>query len=725
MKFIKYFAIILTSLIACSCSSNNTYHNNDETVVISVEESNYYDVKSTNPKEVKRGSNVSFKIDFNDGYGFKESSAGYYENGFLKINNVQYSETIHINCAELINVSVATPSDCHYKITSANPLFVEKGQNAVFDIQFDEGYVFESSSAGYYKNGKLTLEKVENNIEVFVLAKLAGNIHIQIKYDEVVGLIKVNGVLTNSYYGDYGETITLEAIPLEERRFVCWSYNGYIKENMPYSFERVFNITLKEDVVLYANFWNHEDNTIVYYGNSGSTECGDEAIYYPHVKGNHVRINTIQGSNAFKKAGYLLDSWNTKQDGSGTRIGLGSRVKIPDIKEPLVLYAIWIKETNCDLFEFELLENSSYALTKCYSQDDTIVIPEFYNDLPITVIKKDSFNSLSFNTLYLSTKIKEVEEQTIKDCINFSDFHFFDSLDSIPNNFSLINPSKLYINANTDPCYAGSYQNAFVRKTDLLLECDSEKIVFIGNSNTMYSIDGSIISETFKKDVLCYGVQSGVGVAWELACLREYCRDENNTIVFCCEFGSDSVGSFTEHKYYAAEINYDLLLAIDFNELKFSNVYGGYSKYKELKKLATVTPYSKNDFGCDNYGCLKMKTEPYRSDDWCSSIVNVNFNFYKNGGFNWAENYCSKFTKSKVLISSCSFNKNCIDASLRETFYNEYQQSIIDYIQYPVISKLKDYAFTGTAFATDNYHLIYSYAVERTNKLISDLSGWL
>lgn len=115
--------------------------------------------------------------------------------------------------------------------------------------------------------------------------------------------------------------------------------------------------------------------------------------------------------------------------------------------------------------------------------------------------------------------------------------------------------------------------------------------------------------------------------------------------------------------------------------------------------------------------------EPYRDENWCVSEINVNLDYYKNGGFNWVENYCSSFTNSTFLISTCSFNRNAIPENKRSAFYSSYEQSISDYTNYQVISSLANYAFSGSAFHNDNYHLIYSYAVERTNRLIADLES--
>lgn len=708
-----------------SCSGG-TYPYDD--ISVSVEESEFYSVLSDNPVKVKRGDDAKFEISFQEGCEFKSASNADYIDGYLISKNIQYSQTIHVEVTQYINVFLETSVDCHYAVTSANPLRIEKGSDAVFSIDFEDGYVFDSSPFGEYKNGELVLSDVESSINFAVLTRIKGNLYIEIVNNSDLGESLINGVKTNHDYVNSGETISIEAIPNAGKQFVCWSLNDSVSKVMPYSYERVLEINIEEDTKLYANYWNNDDNTIIYHGNGGETKCGDDIIFYPHIKGNHIRINTIQGSNVFKRIGFMLDSWNTEQDGSGTRVGLGSRIKIPNETEPINLYAQWIKETDNSEFTFMYDElSNSYNISSCSCSDASIVIPSQYQGFPVSKINENSFVSLPFTDLYLPEHLIEVESNSVIDCVNFDNIHFYDYLSTIPDDFyNTTKPSHIYINANTDPCFIGSYQNAFVRKIDLLLECSSKKIAVIGNSNTVYSIDGSILSEYFDTDVICLGVQQGVGIAWELACLRYFCKFECNTVIFCCEFGNALYDfTFTEHKYYAAEGNYDLLLAIDFYELKWKNMFSSYTKFKEIKSGSNVTTYSKNDYNVDNYGCAKYNIEPYRDDNWVSSMVFINLNLYKNGTFMWVENFCKDFTNSMFFQSSCSFNRNCIPEEKRDEFYTIYQESMSLYSSFPVISKLSDYAFPGSAFHNDNYHLIYSFAVERTNKLISDLSCFL
>ena len=57
----------------------------------------------------------------------------------------------------------------------------------------------------------------------------------------------------------------------------------------------------------------------------------------------HTRPNVSIGTNLFARDGYTQIGWNTAPDGSGTPVGLGSRVTAD---EPLTLDAQWAKWTD-------------------------------------------------------------------------------------------------------------------------------------------------------------------------------------------------------------------------------------------------------------------------------------------------------------------------------------------------------------------------------------------
>ena len=147
--------------------------------------------------------------------------------------------------------------------------------------------------------------------------------------------------------------------------------------------------------------------TINYDANGGETlsNISTEKTYNIST---HKRPNTETGQKMFKRSGYTLTAWNTKPDGSGDRIGLGSRVTVPE--SGLTLYAVWEKQTDISMFSFEQ-DSDSITLTG-YSGEDIkkldpalnagsavsaspatrVVIPDYVEGKPVTTIKSGAFS---------------------------------------------------------------------------------------------------------------------------------------------------------------------------------------------------------------------------------------------------------------------------------------------------------------------------------------------
>lgn len=236
-KRVLMFTFIISALLMSCFAKESSSINNNELVMISVEESSEYIIKSENPIEIPRGETANFEITFHDNYDYVSSSNGTYDSvtGFLTIDNVQYSQTIYIDCVEMVIVTLATPEDCHFIVTSENPVRIKKGANASFDINFEEGYVFESSTDGVFRNGKFIISNVQNSFTARLYAKMKDLIRVRIFANPLLGEIKINGSLNNEYIGYIEDLISLEAIPLNGKRFTCWSIDGYTSESMPFS----------------------------------------------------------------------------------------------------------------------------------------------------------------------------------------------------------------------------------------------------------------------------------------------------------------------------------------------------------------------------------------------------------------------------------------------------------------------------------------------------------
>ena len=104
-----------------------------------------------------------------------------------------------------------------------------------------------------------------------------------------------------------------------------------------------------EDFTLYAIWLPNQDDATRGSTNSQDSNAKSVISFNPNDgTGTVVDLTADVGeevtfpSSGFKRDGYVLSSWNTKSDGTGTTVKLGQTVKIPQVFR-IVMYAQWTK----------------------------------------------------------------------------------------------------------------------------------------------------------------------------------------------------------------------------------------------------------------------------------------------------------------------------------------------------------------------------------------------
>ncbi|MBR4208916.1 MAG: leucine-rich repeat protein [Lachnospiraceae bacterium] len=173
--------------------------------------------------------------------------------------------------------------------------------------------------------------------------------------------------------------------PGSEVRFLLYPAEGYVITGTDYEGGRVSEGPNGSTIVVLPSVWyptrvqvlcEKDENIRTICYDAGEGECLDGASsYLVHAQLNgHLYPNTDIGLDRMKREGYTLVGWNTEADGSGTYIGLGSRVAYPqeegdtklgtevrvagdlknDVKgsEALTLYAQWAQWSEAERFLF-------------------------------------------------------------------------------------------------------------------------------------------------------------------------------------------------------------------------------------------------------------------------------------------------------------------------------------------------------------------------------------
>ncbi len=132
---------------------------------------------------------------------------------------------------------------------------------------------------------------------------------------------------------------------------------------------------------------SHDARTIHYLANGGKglDGVGSEVTESYDIR-EHRRPNVSIGTDLFAREGFTLTGWNTKPDGSGQRVGLGSRVTVTD---ELTLYAQWEEWTDADRFTCRITEIGA-TVTGCSETGEKLVVPETLEGAPVVLPREPS-----------------------------------------------------------------------------------------------------------------------------------------------------------------------------------------------------------------------------------------------------------------------------------------------------------------------------------------------
>ena len=343
---------------------------------------------------------------------------------------------------------------------------------------------------------------------------------------------------------------------------------------------------------------------LAYHANGGVRLDGgsaEEALELP-VTPSHLRRNTSIGVDLFTRPGYILSGWNTAPDGSGTAVGLGSRVTP---SEGLVLYAQWSRWADPGLFQWEPLGDGA-AITAYSGTEGVLTIPAELDGLPVRAIKDRAFAGAVCHTVILPDTLRTVENGAFDGCA-LEELYLFDGLRTI-SDYSFSNCENLrtlHINAALPPVYSGSYYAAFADKFDRLLSLrDRRKIVLFSGSSARFGYDSEKIDAAFENfDVVNMGVFAYTNALPQMELILT-CMGEGDVLLHSPEFDAAQRQFCTTANLDGAffnmiEANYDILSLLDLRQ--YGQVFTAFSAYLDSREGMDPRGYalSSSDFDED------------------------------------------------------------------------------------------------------------------------------
>lgn len=451
--------------------------------------------------------------------------------------------------------------------------------------------------------------------------------------------------------------------------------------------------------------------------------------------------DTAQGTGYFRREGYVLTGWNTAADGSGERIGLGSRTAR---REGLVLYAQWAKASTEAEFSYELREGQAW-ITGYSGVSPWCVVPEELGGFPVRGICTGAFRDGSFETLVLPSTLYTVEPGAFQSCA-VEEITLFDSLRDISDDIfrDCRGLKTLHINAAASPVYSGSYFDTFSDKYDWLLSLKGrKKLVLASGSSGRYGYDSPALAAAFPDYMPAnMGVYAYSNALPQLELIRGL-MEAGDVLLSAPEFDAAAEQFCANHRLDAPfwammESNYDAAARLDLRN--YSGVFDSLGEYLQTRRGMAGRNYGESPASYDDDGnryafatynqygdltlprpngerdvCLRRNIADYTTANITPERVETLNGVYRR--------FLDKGIE--VYFTYTPRNRNSLTAGSTPAARRELHDYLAGHLCVPVISDIEDSLYAGNYFYLIDSHLSSEGAAIRTRRVIDDLRPYL
>lgn len=478
---------------------------------------------------------------------------------------------------------------------------------------------------------------------------------------------------------------------------------------------------------------SEESKVIRYEGNGANGSVAK--IYDTRV---HLRPNTSNGVGLFERDGYTLESWNTEANGSGVRIGLGSRVTVEE--HELTLYAQWEKWTPAEHFLYEEREDG-VSITGYVGEKEDIIIPEKINGKPVVRICAKTFVGVAAERVVLPNTIAEIESNAFYQC-SLHSLLLFDNITYV-SDAAFRECSKLqtlYINAVEEPYgYQFRRESLLADKMDLLICAQgNKKLVFYGGCSMWYNLNGEKATEETDGAyaVINLGLNGTVNSLVQMEMIGSF-LEEGDIFFHAPELSSpkqlllDITMSEEDDKLWCGiEYNYDLLTQVDISHLDgvFDSLCAYLDKKQDGGTYSDEYRDSKGRVLLDETGGIPFLREA-RTEHFGLDQTVLEPAYLKNGLSLLGQVYRSYGEKGVcVVVSYGCINIDAVTEEQRdnvERMEKLFQKAIKKLPNATLISEWKDYLYHDEDMYDSNYHLLTEAADRNTELWLRDLKNYL
>ena len=473
---------------------------------------------------------------------------------------------------------------------------------------------------------------------------------------------------------------------------------------------------------------------IRYEANGGVAKDGSTSYLKTYSLTVHPRANTALGTDLFTRDGYTLFCWNTQPNGSGERIGLGSRLTLSGGER--VLYAQWAEWSPAADFQW-IEEEDGVTITGCQNRDGTLVIPAELNGKPVLRLAAGAFRSLSADAVILPPGLQVIENGAFQNC-SFTELTLFDDLAEFSDaGFEACSSWKtLHINAKEAPYgYIFRKESVYADKVDLLILAQGKKkLIFYGGCSMWYNLEGSQVNRLFGSEyaILNLALNGTVNSAVQLQIMAA-CLEPGDILFHTPEISSRfQLMLITEMReddsnfWCGLENNYDLFTLVDLRTT--GGVLDSLCHYLSLKdKRTDYYQFYSDDYRTpyiDQFGCIPF----YRSVHYkkLGDKVSVKPELLTAESLKTLGEYYAMLQDRgvRIYVSCACLNLDALPEGDEEKIPEAdavFRQAISAMPGVTPISHQGDYLYREEEFYDSNYHLLSEPARRNTELWMRDL----
>ena len=475
--------------------------------------------------------------------------------------------------------------------------------------------------------------------------------------------------------------------------------------------------------------------TVTYAANGGQSIHGgslQESKTYDLTY--HARPNTALGTDLFAREGYTLIGWNTHSDGSGTAVGLGSRVSVPD--GALTLYAQWARWSDTTDFAWAETEDG-VRITDYHGKDDLVVIPELLGGRSVTAVAEGAFDGCTAAEVIFPPTLREIAPGAFRNCA-VQMVTLFDNIDTVSDGSfeNCPNLKTLHINAIEAPFgYTWRKESCYADKADLLILTQGQKrAVFFGGCSMWYNLDGLQAQQTLGDGyaVVNLGLNGTVNSLVQMQILGAF-LGEGDILIHTPELSSrqqllihTAMGKQDDKLWCGIENNYDLFALVNLTTV--DGVFDSLCYYLSQKNTRAAYAQSyRDEFDqpyIDPFGCIPFFRSGTKDD--LPDRVYLNPAFIDREAMERLAEYYAWFQSqgAHVYVSCACVNLDAVpeeqrnNAALIDRLLREAVEQM-DGVAF--VSSIEDYLYQNSDFFDTNYHLVTQAAKENTALWLRDL----